>query len=332
MASKSKVAAVVKANAYGHGSANVAKALEDEVEIFCVARVHEAISLREQGIKKDILVFTPITESTASLYVMYNLIATVSDMHCFKLLPEQTRVHINIDTGMGRVGFMTHQLNELSSLVKNHESRLKIEGLYSHFSDAESPERSLTKEQQFRFQEVVEHFKNRSWNIHFANSAATANLPKSHYTMVRSGIALYGYDDGFRYQDRLQAIMRWQSEIVECRKVKEGWPISYGATWQVKEAGYVGVIPVGYADGLFRGLSNKIYFADANSGKRYPQIGRITMDHTMVWLGENPVKLGTEIDLLNGNAMNAVEWAQILGTIPYEIVCALSDRVERRFI
>lgn len=327
---KTPIAAVVKANAYGHGAIEVTKELLKEgVHFFCVARVEEAIQLRQAGISEDILVFTPPTDSTRSAYLSYNLIATISDFPQFEKTEKGMRVHINIDTGMGRLGILYYELEKLAEYVRQYEQHVSIEGIYSHFSDAEAPTKDLTQEQVLRFDEVIRHFSGKKWLVHQANSAATAMIPAAHRQMVRAGISLYGYDEGFSFNEPLKAVMHWKAALVEVRRLPANWPISYGATYHTKEAGYVGVLAVGYADGLNRALSGKVQFANSAKGDRYNQIGRITMDHCMVWLGQNELALGTSFDILNGKADNAKKWAAELNTIPYEVVCAVSSRVQR---
>jgi alanine racemase len=125
--------------------------------------------------------------------------------------------------------------------------------------------------------------------------------------------------------------MCWKSKVVEVRKLPANWPISYGSTFYTSVNGYVGILPVGYADGLNRVLSGKIQFAHSETGECYNQIGRITMDHSMVWLGESDIPVGTSIDILNGKAESAKKWAKKINTIPYEVVCGISKRVKRQY-
>jgi len=327
------IAAVVKANAYGHGAVEVAQALIVEgVNFFCVARVEEAIELRNAGIQKDILVFSPPTDLTRFAYLSYNLIATFSDFAQFEKAEDGMRVHINIDTGMGRLGILYYDLAKLEEVLDQYESKLRVEGIYTHLSEAESPDKDLTREQILRFNEVLSYFSVKNWVVHQANSAACAAIVAAHRNMVRPGIALFGYDEGFACEESLKPVMSWKSEIVEVRKLPANWPISYGATFHTIEEGYVGVIPVGYADGMNRALSGKIKFADSRTAKLYEQIGRITMDHCMIWLGNEPLAVGSSIDILNGKAESGKEWAKKMQTIAYEIICAVSSRVQREYI
>lgn len=329
---KATIAAVVKADAYGHGSIKIAEALlEEGVTFFCVARVEEALELRQAGINADILVFSPPTDETRPAYLSYNLIATISDFQQFEKAEKGMRVHINIDTGMGRLGILYYDLARLEEYVNRFEKHISIEGIYTHFAEAEVPEKLLTQEQIIRFDEVCEHFKSKKWIIHQANSAAIPNIVASHRQMVRPGIALYGYDEGFSFKEPLKAVMCWKSKVVEVRKLPANWPISYGSTFYTSVNGYVGILPVGYADGLNRVLSGKIQFAHSETGECYKQIGRITMDHSMVWLGESDLPVGTSIDILNGKAESAKKWAKKINTIPYEVVCGISKRVKRQY-
>lgn len=324
------IAAVVKANAYGHGAVEVTQTLIDEgVNFLCVARVEEAIQLRNAGIQKDILVFSPPTNVTRSAYLSYNLIATFSDFAQFEKAEKGMRVHINIDTGMGRLGFLYYDLAKLEEVLEQFASKVKVEGIYTHFSDAESPEKDLTREQILRFNEVLSYFEVKNWLVHQANSASCAAITSAHRNMVRPGIALYGYDEGFAFAEPLRPVLTWKSEIVEVRKLPANWPISYGATYHTNEEGNVGVVAVGYGDGLNRALSGRIKFADSQTGKLYEQIGRLTMDHCMIWLGKEALAIGASIDLVNGKAESLKAWATKLNTIPYELICSINSRVRR---
>lgn len=328
---KSPIAAVVKANAYGHGMEPIAGWLQHEVDFFCVARVEEGIQLRQSGITKDILVFTAVTPQSAPAYLQNNLIATFCDWDDMQRIPDGCRIHLNIDTGMGRLGIPYADLGLIKQKWDELGRKFKLEGVYSHFSDAEDASSALSIRQAEAMDQIRSAFETENLCLHFANSAASATVPSSRKQLIRAGISLYGYTDGFDFSNKLQPVLKWQAPIVSCRKLPENSPISYGGTWKSPSEGYVGVLAAGYADGIPRGLSSRFLVGASSTINTitYQQVGRVTMDHIMVWLGDAPMAVGTSMDILNGQAQGVQKWAQILETIPYEICTSISDRVRR---
>lgn len=334
---QNKLLAVVKADAYGHGAVQIAHWLAPYVDGFCVARLHEAIELRNAGIQHKILVFTPPRVDTAAHYITHDVIASVGSFLDMDLLPSNTRIHLNMDTGMGRLGFIDDKESpDLSAIVAYAKQKnLRLEGAYTHFSDAEKPSSSLTQHQIKRWKGVELWFRQHidpEFLLHVANSAAAANLGESRTLPLRTGLSLYGYVDGFSFDVPLKPLFQWYAPLVAVREVPKGWKISYAGHWQAPNQGYVGVLAVGYADGVVRSLGGKIHLGHQTSQKLYPQVGRVTMDHIMIWLDQDKLKEGELFDILNGCGMQVEQWADLLQTIPYEITTNIGSRVLREYV
>jgi alanine racemase len=317
--------AVVKANAYGHGSVAVAQALSGTVDWFAVATVHEGIELREAGISRPILVLGPPHEQTASYYRQFDLTATVSASHHLSRLPKGVSYHLNIDTGMNRLGVPYDDIEEVLTQTRTSDSQLT--GLMTHFATADEPDHPMVTKQRQRFDSVREYFPEVL--VHTANTGALSYYRDLCYDMVRTGIGLYGYAPGNRPIEGIRPVLRWVSRVDYVHRVKAGESVSYGATWQAEADCYIATIPVGYADGIPRLISNKL---NVRVGDRLvPSVGTVTMDYIMVNLGETSAPEGTEVELMGPNAMSAAEWAAQCATIPYEILTGINDRVKRSY-
>lgn len=334
---QNKIFAVVKADAYGHGAVQIAHWLAPHVDGYCVARLHEAIELRKAGIQHNILVFTPPRVDTAAHYITHNVIASVGSFFDMDVLYPNTRIHLNMDTGMGRLGFIDDQESpDLSAIVAYAKQKnLRLEGAYTHLSDAENPSSTLTQHQIKRWKGLELWFRQNidpDFLLHMANSAAAATLEESRTLALRTGLSLYGYVDGFSFDVPLKPLFLWQAPLVAVREVPKGWTISYAGRWYAPNKGYVGVLAVGYADGVARSLGGKIHLGHHASRKPYPQVGRVTMDHIMMWLDQDKLKEGELFDILNGYGMQVEQWADLLQTIPYEITTSIGNRVLREYV
>lgn len=321
------IMSVVKADAYGHGAVEVASTLESMVDAFAVNDIHEGIELREQGITKPILVFEVPEKSTVSQYRIHNLTATVSAEEHFERLPSGTSYHLNFDTGMGRLGFAAEDAKQVSALVERYDN-LFCTGIYSHFATADSPGSQFVVEQHNRFKAIQKHFS-QEVAAHIANTGAAAFYPNEQFNMVRLGIGLYGYSPGSTNIKGIEPILQWSSRLVQVKSVPSGKPVSYGSRWNAPADGYLGIIPVGYDDGLKRGLSQKI--SVKINDKQYPLVGTITMNYCMVFLGDDLHKPGVKAQLLYSQN-NALEWASELNTIPYEILTSINPKIPREYI
>ena len=315
--------AVVKADAYGHGADAVAKRIAPQVDWFAVNDVEEGIALRHQNIRQPILVFEPPEAGIVNSYSRYNLTATVSDTHHFQMLPADTSYHINFDTGMGRLGFKVDQMEEVKTLREKH-SYLHCTGLYSHFATADELKSTKVEEQYQLFKKIRSHFES-DLIAHLCNTGGTVQCPKGHFDMVRTGIGIYGFAPGETEIPKLKPAMRWKTHFVQLKQVKKGETASYGARWSCPEDGWLGILPVGFSDGLPRRLSGQL---DVRiNGKSYPVVGIVTMNYCMVYVKERP-PVDTMVYLLDEQC-TAAHWAQKLGTIPYEIITRISKKIPR---
>lgn len=322
---------VIKDDAYGHGAIPIAKRLAPQVHGFCVVRPSEGVRLRDAGIRLPILVFEPPNERTAPFYSTHDLMASVSHSRHLDLLQPGCSYHVNIDTGMKRLGA---PIEELPALLQAIQKRKDIygKGVYTHFFKADDPGSSTVAEQLDLFQRLQSQFPTE-WLRHTANSGAIFHYAKQlplSFDAVRPGVCLYGYSAGDQAIDSLRPLLSWQSRLVHHQPVKKGESVSYGARWRAPRDGWVGVIPVGYAHGLPRLLSNKMQLCINN--ELYEQVGSITMDFTLIWLGEDKVPLETPVFLLDAEHLRANVWAEKTQTIAYEITTRISPKVPRVYV
>jgi len=320
-----RVMAVVKADAYGHGAVSVSRIAEPHTDWFGVASTEEAVELRNAGIVKPVLVFGVPVPETAGIYTRYNLTAVVSSMDQFHFLPEGTRYHINFDTGMGRLGILPEMAGDVLNAMQAYR-KLLPEGIMSHFATADDPGSAKAYEQIGLFKSVRARFPDH-FLTHMANSGGLIHYPESHFDMVRHGISMYGYKPGRQHTEGLKPVLGWEAAIVQCRKMKKGETVSYGARWSAPEDGYLLTVPVGYDDGIPRMLSGK--FSVVLNGKSLRQRGTVTMDYIMIF-SKKPAKPYTDVvQILDTGLHHAGVWSETLGTIPYEIVCGISQKIIR---
>jgi alanine racemase len=335
----------VKANAYGHGVIEIAKAAAHSgVDCLGVATVGEGIELREAGITCPIILFSlQLPEEIPSLFY-YHIIPVISSGDFVSLLDYEGKqdnfvleVHLKIDTGMGRIGCQPEEAVKIAGMIDECPF-LKLNGVCTHFAGSDMKETGFTLEQVRIFDETIRKIKDSGINpgvIHASNSGAIISMPEIAYDMVRPGILLYGYYPS-KEQDReldIKPVMELKTRIVFIKKVPPDTPISYGMTYKTKETTYIGTIPVGYGDGYSRLLSNKGQVLI--KGKRYPILGRICMDQCMIDLGPAPeVNQYDEVTLFGPDPAgpDAEEIADIMGTIPYEVTCLITKRVQRVYV
>lgn len=346
---KIKICAVVKANAYGHGIREISQKLVSlGIDYLGVANYDEAIKLRTHIPTANILVFGTLIhsklkpEAYVSKLLKYNLIATVASLSTAKFLDffskklkKKFKVHIKIDTGMKRIGF------DVKRAFKNVEQifgykNLEVEGIFTHFATAEYKDKSFARLQLNKFCDLLHSLKKAGMEfpiVHCANSGAILNLKDSYFDMVRPGIILYGYFPSNEVKQKIdiKPIMNLKSKVTFIKRVDANTSISYGRTYFTKNRCFIGSIPIGYGDGYWRVFSNggKVCI----NHKYYPIVGAITMDWLMVNLGEKTdVKIGDDVLIMgaeNNNYLGADKLAELAGTIPYEIICAVADRVQR---
>ncbi len=339
-----KVAAVVKADAYGHGMVEVAKAvLAEGAAFFAVALVEEGILLREAGTQAPVLVMGAAMERAMKAAVEYDLIQTVFDPatvlrleEIAKALGKTTPVHIKLDTGMGRIGLQTDEEALALKEALAQCPHVRATGIYTHFADADNPTcqgrmNDFSQVQLDRFVALKSHF-DPGLLAHAANSAMSLLAPQACFGMVREGIALYGYppvqtDLPFRHA------LSWESEVVHVKEVQPGCTIGYGCTFTAPGPMRVATVAVGYGDGYHRACGNRAWMLVG--GRRAPVVGRVCMDQTMIDVTEIPgVRVGDPVVLLGrqgSETIDARELAAWAGTISYEVLLAITPRVPREF-
>ena len=334
------IIAVVKANAYGHGIAEISRhIIKKDVSYLGVAYAHEGIALRQAGIESSILVF--FDRDVADECIKYKLTPTIIDVTSAKELSNEAYkqntivpVHIKVDTGMGRVGLdLKKAEKEIGDIV--NLKNIFVEGLMSHFSDADLQDKDFANFQLERFRSLIKNLKKKKIAfryIHMANSAAILTMPDTHFDLVRPGIMLYGYACCER--GKIKPVLSLKSRIILLKKVPAGTPISYARTFVTKRKSVIATIPVGYADGYSRKLSNK---ADVLiCGKRAPVVGRVCMDTIMVDVTGIPdVSYSSEVVLIGSQGkeqITADELGERTGTISYEILTSIGERVKRTYV
>ncbi len=333
--------AVVKANAYGHGIVEVSKVLEScGVDYFGVATTDEAIRLRENGVKTPILVLGSVLPEEARAAVDNNITLTLCneelllELKRLARLGKKAKVHLKIDTGMGRIGIW-HE--EVLHFIKNllEEKNISIEGIYTHFSSAGRDD-FFTTYQIESFQNVMKRLQEFDVEPplrHAANSIATVDFKKSRLTLVRPGLILYGMYPKHTFPKiiKLKPALSLKTKIVFIKDTPPGRSISYGRTFITQRHTKIATLPIGYADGFNRNLSNRAEVLVR--GKRALVIGRVTMDQTMIDVGHiKDVKVGDEVVIIGKQGRDEIrteKLARLAGTIAYETVCSISNRVPR---
>ncbi|XLG15003.1 Alanine racemase [Bacillus velezensis] len=344
----SKIMAVVKANAYGHGSVEVARqALESGASELAVASVEEGIVLRRAGITAPILVLGFTALSCVKKSAVWNITLSAFQVSWIKkanrILEKEAdskrlSIHINVDTGMGRLGVRTEE--ELLAVVKALKSStyLSWDGIFTHFSTADEPDTELTMLQHEKFISFLRFLKNQDITlptVHMCNTAAAIAFPEFSADMIRLGIGLYGLYPSASIKELnlvdLTPALSLKARIAYVKAmVTDPRTVSYGATYIAEPGEIIATIPIGYADGYSRALSNRGFIL--HRGRRVPVVGRVTMDMIMVSLGENEGKQGEEVVIYGkqqGAEISVDEIAEMLGTISYEVLSVLSRRVPR---
>lgn len=335
---------ILKANAYGHGLVEVARHMQSlGAPYLGVAFLEEGILLREAGVTTPILVLGGIIGNQVPLFLAHDLTLTASSIEKLGQIEEAARamgvrakVHLKIDTGMERIGVHYYSAASLleASLTGDH---FEVEGIFSHFANADAADPSCSRLQLERFHEVLDFYERRGLPPpplrHIANSAAIAGFPAAHMDMVRAGILLYGVypsADVPRTVD-VSPTLSWKSRVVYFKVVQPGHPVSYGSIWQSDHPVRVVTVPVGYGDGYFRSMSGRAEVLIRN--KRYPVVGRVCMDQLMVNIEWETAYNGDEVILIgqteNGAAITVEELAEWAGTIPWEILTNVNTRVPR---
>lgn len=346
ISNKTKLMAVVKADGYGHGSVEVAKAaLKAGADYIAVAILDEALILRRAGIETPILVlgYTPPESVKKAIENEITLTVFTSEVidkiqEVANRLKTKVNIHVKIDSGMHRIGIKDPE--DAYALVQKIDSNfVHIEGIYTHFADADNQDGTYTNYQFNKFLEVVTYLENNGVYIplkHCCNSAATIQFPEMHLDMVRVGVSLYGLypEEHLESFISLRPAMSLKTKPVYFKTVKEKEPISYGCTFVPQEDALIATMPIGYADGLSRLLSNKGYVTLKN--KKAPIVGRICMDQSMIDVSHIPnVKTDDVITIFGDPKEGHIpigEVAKIMNTIHYETACLIGHRVPRVYL
>ena len=330
--------AVVKANAYGHGAVAVATTIQDDVDGFCVSNIDEAIELRQAGISKKILILGvseiesislaqefDITLTVAGLEWLEHVLATESDL-------SGLTVHLKIDSGMGRIGFRSaSEAEEAQTILKKHGAN--VEGIFTHFATADEESDSYFKQQLACFKGILNGLQEVPEIVHASNSATTLWHAETIFNAVRMGDSMYGLNPSGQVLElpyELKPALTLETAIVHIKTVEAGACMGYGATYQADSEQVIATLPIGYADGWTRDMRNFSVLVD---GQLCPIVGRVSMDQITVRLPKL-YPLGTKVVLIGVDGdqeITATDVAVYRGTINYEVVCLLSDRVLREY-
>jgi len=338
-----RIMPVLKANAYGHGLVKVARIMEElQADYLGVAVLEEGILLRQKGIKSNILVLGGILGNQIPHFVKHNLTITASSIEkLFQInevgarLATKIKVHLKFDTGMERIG--VHYYNAESFIKASSTfNHIEIEGIYSHFADSDSLDPTHTKLQLQRFKDILKIYPKLKLNLpplrHIANSGAVLQFSDSFFNMVRPGIMLYGVypSPNVKRSVFVKPALSWKSRVVYFKVISPQHPVGYGLTWQCNHPVRAVTIPVGYGDGYFRSMSHKAQVIIKD--KKFPVIGRISMDQIVVNLESDSAYNNDEVVLIGETGSQQLscemlaEWAN---TSPYEILTNINTRVPR---
>lgn len=339
-----EVMGVVKGYAYGHGNPECARTvLEAGATRLGVARVAEALHLREAGISAPIHVFSEPPVEAAEVFGRHDLIATIYTRRFARALDaagssagKRVVAHLKLDTGMHRVGVQPDDVADVAREIRSMKN-VDLEGAWSHFAVADVPEHPFTGQQLALFNELCERLSSEGLDLrvrHMANSAATVSLPESHFDLVRCGIAAYGLLPGpeLPQGSSLRPVMTLKARASLVKEVAAGEGVSYGLRYQTKERTHVVTLGAGYADGYDRRLSGRAPIL--LGGKRYAVSGTVCMDQVMVDVGDAEAEAGAVATLLGADGderVTAEELAELIGTINYEVTTRIPSRVPRIF-
>lgn len=346
--SNAQIMAIVKADAYGHGAVEVSKvALYNGASALGVAISDEGIQLRQNNIHVPILILGYTPETKIEEAIKYNLLLTVFTYQTAELISKSSiklcktaKIHIKIDTGMGRIGFLpTHESKEIIKKISKLDN-IEIDGIFTHFATSDEEDKTFTYTQAEIFKNFLNELEQDGLHIkikHCSNSGAIMDLPQFSFNMVRAGIILYGMYPS-KYVNKqilnLKPAMELKTQISYIKEVVKDTPISYGRTYYTHCISKIATVPIGYADGYSRLLSNKGRVLV--KGEYAPIIGKICMDQLIIDVTHiKDINIGDDIILVGTQGNKAVtteEIAELIGTINYEIVCMISKRIPRVYI
>ena len=337
------ICAVVKADAYGHGSVEVSRVLaQSGVHLLAVATVEEGVHLREAGITLPILVLGALVEEAVPTMVQYNLQATIFSSEQVMALGHALRgaelpVHLKIDTGMSRLGVLPRNLSELLTALNKYPN-LRLDGVMTHLQNADLADTERNQMQLQRFQKCMAQIETAGFSPkmrHFSNSAASLSLKNAGQNLLRVGLVMYGLSPMNNHVPTdLTPLMRWTTRPLQIKQVEAGERVSYGGLFVANRKTTLAVLPVGYADGYRRSFAGKAHVLIHE--KRAPVVGAICMDMCVVDVTDlPPVSIRDEVVLMGSQGeenISTYELAAWANTICYEITCGISDRVPRRYL
>ncbi|MDD4599563.1 MAG: alanine racemase [Negativicutes bacterium] len=338
-----KICAVIKADAYGHGTSAVVRTVMNAgADYLGVAILNEAIDLRREGFTIPILVLGYTPPRQAAQIVDNNVTQTVFNYDVAEAISnaavavgQKAKIHLKIDTGMNRIGIRPEDAGDFAEAVAKLPG-IELEGVYSHFATADSQDKAYVLEQFGRFKEALAMIEAKGIQIpikHIANSAATLDLPETHLDMVRPGIIMYGLWPSNEVDKKLdlKPAMKFKAKVSLVKDVPANASVSYGQNFYTQKASRIATLPVGYADGWLRQLSGKA--SVLIRGQRAPVVGSVCMDQCMVDVTNIPGVSQGDVALLFGGAeLPAEEIADKLGTINYEVICLVGKRVPRHYV
>jgi alanine racemase len=332
--------AVIKANAYGHGSVEISKAaLEAGASAIAVARFCEALTLRQSGIDAPILVLGMVTPEEVDQAIFHRITLTMHSYEVAKLFAERARaigwpisVHLKVDTGLGRLGVPADEALALARFALE-QGYIYIAGMYSHFANADIANDPLVPTQISRFQQALTSLHAAAifpqW-IHLSNTAGALVYPQASFTMVRAGQALIGlwpFDYSLPYPDYLTPALTWKARLASCKKMPAGWGIGYGQKYILPKDEWIGVIPVGYGDGLRRTGNNEVII----DGQKVPVRGNVCMDQTMIHLPRK-YALGEEVVIIGRQGKESIQIVDLAlrwKTVQVDVAAGIHIRVPR---
>lgn len=333
-----KTFAVVKANAYGHGAVAVASHTQRLVDGFCVSNIDEGIELRQAGIRKPILVLGVVLPGEVPLARDYRLALTIASLEWLELAQAKSLdlsnllVHIAVDSGMGRIG--VRSLAEANDLIAGlRQAGCQVKGIFTHFATADEADDRKFQEQLAFFKELVAGLDYCPELVHASNSATSLWHSEGILNALRLGLVIYGLNPSGQELSlpyKIKPALSLETALVHVKKVPAGADVGYGATYTSSQEEWIGTLPLGYADGWTRDMQG---FDVLVAGQRCPIVGRVSMDQITIRLPQS-YPLGTKVTLIGKNGdqlISATDVAQQRGTINYEVLCLLSDRVPREY-
>lgn len=335
---KVKTYAVVKANAYGHGAVAVSKAVEDQVDGYCVSNLDEALELRQAGIDKEILILGVILASELQLAIKHQLTITVASLEWLELAKKesvdfsQLHVHVKVDSGMGRIGVRSlAEANQLISALS--DMGVQLDGIFTHFATADESDHTMFDKQLTFFKQLVSQLDKKPALVHASNSATSLWHSETIFNAIRLGIVIYGLNpsgNSLSLPCPLKEALSLESRLVHVKQIQAGDSVGYGASYVAAEPEYVGTLPIGYADGWTRNMQG---FKVLVEGEFCDIIGRVSMDQLTIRLTK-AYPIGTKVTLIGQQGkqvITATDVADYRGTINYEVLCLLSDRIPREY-